>query len=46
MENYFNVLRCILKHFNIRKNNDFDGIIKFLMNIITIEIKANIVLII
>ena len=28
MENYINILRCILKNFNTRKNNDFDGIYK------------------
>ena len=32
MENYINVLRCILKHFNIRKNDDFDGIIKYIID--------------
>ena len=31
MENYINVLRCILKHFNIRKNNEFDNIIKYII---------------
>ena len=32
MENYINVLRCILKNFNIRKNNEFDNIIKYVVN--------------
>ena len=32
MENYINVLRCILKNFYIRKNNEFDNIIKYIMN--------------
>ena len=32
MENYINVLRCILKHFNIRKNNEFDTIIKYIID--------------
>ena len=32
MENYINVLRCILKHFNIRKNNEYDNIIKYIIN--------------
>ena len=32
MENYFNVLRCILKNLNIRKNNEFDNIIKYIIN--------------
>ena len=32
MENYINVLRCILKNFNIRKNNEFDNIIKYVIN--------------
>ena len=31
MENYIDVLRCILKHFNIRKNNEFDTIIKYII---------------
>ena len=31
MENYINVLRCILKNFNIRKNNEFDKIIKYII---------------
>ena len=31
MENYVNVLRCILKNFNIRKNNVFDNIIKYII---------------
>ena len=31
MENYINVLRCILKNFNIMKNNEFDNIIKFII---------------
>ena len=32
MENYVNVLRCILKNFNVRKNNEFDNIIKYIIN--------------
>ena len=32
MENYINVLRRILKHFNIRKNNEYDNIIKYIIN--------------
>ena len=32
MENYINVLICILKHFNIRKNTDFHGIIKYIID--------------
>ena len=32
MENYINVLRYILKHFNIRKNNEFDTIIKYIID--------------
>ena len=32
MENYINVLRCILKNSNIRKNNEFDDIIKYIIN--------------
>ena len=31
MENYINVLRSILKNFNIRKNNEFDNIIKYII---------------
>ena len=31
MENYINIIRCILKHFNIRKNNEFDNIIKYVI---------------
>ena len=31
MENYIIVLRCILKNFNIRKNNEFDNIIKYII---------------
>ena len=31
MENYINVLRYILKNFNIRKNNEFDNIIKYII---------------
>ena len=31
MENYINVLRCILKNFNIRKNNEFNNIIKYII---------------
>ena len=30
VENYINVLRCILKNFNMRKNNEFDNIIKYI----------------
>ena len=32
MENYISILRCILKNFNIRKNNEFDDIIKKNLN--------------
>ena len=31
MENYINILRCILKNFNIKKNNEFDNIIKYII---------------
>ena len=31
MENYINILRCILKNFNIRKNNEFDNFIKYII---------------
>ena len=31
MENYINVLRCILKNFNIRKNTEFNNIIKYII---------------
>ena len=31
IENYINVLRCILKNFNIRKINEFDNIIKYII---------------
>ena len=41
MENYINVLRCILKHFNIRKNNEFDIIIKSIINKIFDEYHNN-----
>ena len=42
MDNYIDVLRCILKNFNIRKIKKFDTIIKYIMNIFIIDIKANI----
>ena len=47
MENYIDVLRCILKNFNIRKIKKFDTIInilliKYIMNIFILDIKANI----
>ena len=32
MENYINILRFILNNFNIRKNNEFDNIIKYIIN--------------
>ena len=32
MEKYINVLRCIVKNFNMRKNNEFDNIIKYIIN--------------
>ena len=32
MENYINILRCILNDFNIRKNDEFDNIIKYIIN--------------
>ena len=41
MENYINVLRCILKNFNIRKNNEFDNIIKYIINKIVDEYYNN-----
>ena len=31
MENYINILRCILNNFNVRKNNEFDNIIKYII---------------
>ena len=32
MENYIDILRCILKNFNIRKNKKFDTTIKYIIN--------------
>ena len=32
MESYINVLRCILKNYDTRKNNEFDNIIKYIIN--------------
>ena len=31
VENYINVIRCILKNFNVRKNNEMDNIIKYII---------------
>ena len=32
MKNYINILRCILKNFNIDNNTEFDDIIKYITN--------------
>ena len=32
MENYINILRCIVKNFNIHINHEFDEIIKSVLN--------------
>ena len=32
MEKYIDILRLIIKNFNIRKNNVFDNIIKYTIN--------------
>ena len=41
MENYINILRCILNNFNIWKNNEFDNIIKYIINKIFDEYYSN-----
>ena len=41
MENYINVLRFVLKNFNVRKNNEFDDIIKYIINEIFDEYYIN-----
>ena len=32
MEKYTDLLRLIIKNFNIKKNNEFDNIIKYIIN--------------
>ena len=41
MEKYINVLKCIVKNFNIIENNEFDDIIFYLSNIIIDKIFDN-----